>query len=68
MTGILLERVTKTLNDVTLDDVWQGFKKLFLQYHPDRNKNPESLERMKQLNEANERLKTYIEQRDKKRY
>lgn len=40
----------------TLDDIKTSFRKLALFWHPDRNSNPIAIEKMKELNEANEIL------------
>lgn len=36
----------------TLDEIKQAYRKLAMQYHPDRNKSPEAEEKFKEINEA----------------
>jgi molecular chaperone DnaJ len=38
--------------DATLDQIKAAYRKLALQYHPDRNKSPEAEEKFKQISEA----------------
>src|SRR3972149_332325 len=38
------------------DDVKRAFRKLAMQYHPDRNREPEAEDRFKEINEAYEVL------------
>lgn len=53
----ILERITirevlELSEDPTIEEVKKNYKRLALQYHPDRNKSPEALEYMKRLNQA----------------
>jgi DnaJ-class molecular chaperone len=43
-------------NDATESDIKKAYRKLSLQYHPDRNPDPEATEKYKLINEANEIL------------
>lgn len=43
--------------DATDDQVKQAFRKLALEWHPDRNKSPEAEERFKEINAAYEAIK-----------
>src|SRR2546421_6933126 len=38
------------------DEIKSAYRKLALQYHPDRNKSPEATERFKEISEANAML------------
>jgi DnaJ family protein B protein 4 len=42
--------------DATDEEIKKAYRKLSLQYHPDRNKTPEADEKFKEINEANEYL------------
>lgn len=43
--------------DATDDDIKKAYRKLAMQYHPDRNRDkPEAEEKFKEVNEANEVL------------
>ena len=38
--------------DATKDDIKAAYRRLALQYHPDRNKSPEAEEKFKEISEA----------------
>lgn len=42
--------------DATGDEIKKAFKKLAIQYHPDKNKDPQATEKFKEINEAYEVL------------
>ena len=44
--------------DASKDDIKNAYRKLALQYHPDRNKSPEAEEKFKQLQEAYEEIRS----------
>jgi DnaJ-class molecular chaperone len=44
--------VLEVRRDAELDDIKKAYRKLALQYHPDRNKAPEATERFKEATEA----------------
>ena len=48
--------------DATDEDIKKAYRKLSLQYHPDRNKSPEANEKFKEINEAKE----YLSDRNKR--
>jgi len=50
-------RVLGVSSDATWDEIKKAFRKLVLQYHPDRNPSPEAPEKFQQVVEAYEHLK-----------
>lgn len=56
MKPILERRTIKEILELsdrpTLDEVKKNFKRLAMQYHPDRNRTPEAEEYMKRINQA----------------
>lgn len=48
--------VLELSRNATQSDIKKAFRKLAMQYHPDRNKNPDAEERFKEINEAYEVL------------
>lgn len=50
--------------DASDDDIRRAFRKLAMQYHPDRNKSPDAEERFKEINEANQVLSDSIKRRE----
>ena len=48
----ILELDNKASNSITLDDIKKAYKKLAIEWHPDKNQNPQALEKFKNISEA----------------
>lgn len=44
--------ILRVRKDASLTEIKKAYRKLAMQYHPDRNKEPEAEERFKEINEA----------------